>query len=85
LLRGKLAESGWRRWLRIALSLAHLACAGGLLLMTARCIWPHHCGEGFAAGFAAGAVGVMGALWALAWLLSEGLMLLFSRPPSEDD
>ncbi len=53
--------------------------------MTARCIWPHHCGEGFAAGFAAGAVGVMGALWALAWLLSEGLMLLFSRPPSEDD
>jgi hypothetical protein len=85
LLRGQLPEGGWRRWLRIGLSLAHLLCAGGLLLMVGRCIWPQHCGEGFAAGFAAGAVGVGGALWALVWLISEGLMQLCGEAPAPEE
>ncbi|MBS1144087.1 MAG: hypothetical protein H6R14_1493 [Proteobacteria bacterium] len=65
----------------------HLGLAGWLLSMFWRCIWPHHCGEGFAAGYAAGAVGAMAAIWALFWLLTEGLML-FCRaepvPPAAD-
>ncbi|MBP8195037.1 MAG: hypothetical protein KAX60_06725 [Azonexus sp.] len=64
------------RWLRIGMTLLHAGLAGWLLYMAARCIWPYACGEGFAAGWAAGAVGVMAALWTLFWLISEGLMLL---------
>ncbi|RIX44021.1 MAG: hypothetical protein D3M94_15000 [Rhodocyclales bacterium GT-UBC] len=82
LLVGKLPPPGWRRWLRVGLSVTHLLCAGELLLWTGRCIWPHQCGEGFASGMAAGAVGVMGALWALCWLISEGLMLFCHKPAS---
>ncbi|WP_153130151.1 hypothetical protein [Dechloromonas hortensis] len=53
--------------------------------MFTRCIWPGHCGEGFAAGYAAGAVGVMGALWAVFWLISEGLMQLGQKTDQNDD
>jgi hypothetical protein len=63
------------RWARIAMTLLHTVLAGWLLLWTSRCIWPNTCGEGFAAGYAAGAVGLMAAVWALLWLLTEGLML----------
>jgi hypothetical protein len=82
LLKKDVPESGWRRWMRIGLTLLHLLLGGYLVTLIGRCIWPYHCGEGFAAGFAAGAVGVMGAIWAILWLISEGLMLLV-RPATE--
>ena len=59
--------------------------AGWLLYMFTRCIWPGHCGEGFAVGYVAGAVGVMGALWAVFWLISEGLMQLGQKTDQNDD
>ena len=62
-----------------------MICAIYLLFLIGRCVWPLHCGEGFAAGFTAGSVIVGMALWALLWLISEGLMWLCSErsPPEE--
>jgi hypothetical protein len=64
------------RWLRIGMTLLHAGLAGWLLYMAARCIWPYACGEGFAAGWAAGAVGVMAALMDAVLADQRGLMLL---------
>jgi len=82
LLSGRLPARKPCRWLRFGLTLAHLALLGWLLYMIGRCIWPYHCGEGFAAGWAAGAVGVLAAFWAIFWLLTEGLMLFCRTEPA---
>lgn len=66
------------------MTILHTGLGGWLLYMAGRCIWPHSCGEGFAAGFAAGAVGLMAAAWALVWLITEGLML-FCRTERKTD
>ena len=73
---GKLPARPACRWTRRILTLIHLAIAGWLLWLSASCIWPGRCGEGFAAGYAAAGIVVIAAAWAAAWLLSEGLMLL---------
>ena len=66
-------------------TLLHLALGGYVAFMASRCIWPGQCGEGFAAGYAAGAVGVMAALWSLLWLICEGLLLLCPLPRANRD
>jgi hypothetical protein len=76
MLRGVLPTGRVCRWARIVLTLVHLGIAGWLGWLVASCIWPYRCGEGFAAGYAAGAVGLFSAIWALLWLIGEGLMLL---------
>ena len=83
LFKGDLPARGWQRWLRIGLAMLHLLLGCYLVTLIGRCIWPYHCGEGFAAGFSAGAVGVLGAIWAMFWLISEGLMLLAGPAPDK--
>ncbi len=80
---GKLPARPACRWARRILTLIHLAVAGWLLWLSASCIWPGHCGEGFAAGYVVAAIVVYAAAWAALWLLSEGLMLLCKDGPTD--
>lgn len=82
LLRQRLPAGTACRYARIGNTLLHLGLGGWVAFMAFQCIWPRQCGEGFAAGYAAGAVGVMAALWSLLWLICEGLLLLCPTPPA---
>ena len=85
LLRHQLPAGTACGYARIGNTLLHLGLGGGVAFMAFQCIWPRQCGEGFAAGYAAGAVGVMAALWSLLWLICEGLLLLCPLPRANRD
>jgi len=85
LIRSHLPPGRFCRWIRVVLTLVHVCLASWLLYMAGRCIWPGSCGEGFASGFAAGAVGLAAAFWAFLWLLGEGLMLFCKSDAPQSD